>query len=104
MIENPLSMLKGLVALAPDLNLRVCLIAVIDFLDRSQGDEQPSTLEVFDVISQTLVSLHHHVGSDTANCPFDIDSVKGNNVTEADIAEFKRILGLMPEADDKEGK
>jgi hypothetical protein len=104
MIDNPLSMLKGLVALAPDLNLRVCLFAVIDFVDRNVGDEQPSTLDLLDVISQTLVSLHHHVGSDTKGCPFDIDSVKGNNVTEADIAEFKRVLGLMPETDNEEGK
>jgi hypothetical protein len=103
MIDNPLAMMKGLVALAPDFNLRVALIRLIDFLDRGPNGTPPSTLEVLDVISQTLVSLHHHVDDDTPNCPFDIHSPKGDNVSQDDIDEFKRILGLMPEADE-EGK
>lgn len=101
MIDDPLSMLKGLVAVAPTLNLRVALVSLINFLDRKPGDPQPSTLEVLDVIAQTLVQGHHNVWGDTAARVFDFGDKRGNNVSEVDIAEFKRILGLIPEVDDE---
>lgn len=104
MIDNPLAMMKGLVVLAPELNLRLALIRLIDFLDRGPEGTPPSTLEVLDVISQTLVSLHHHVGDETSSCALDIQVRGKDNVSSKDIDEFKRILGLMPEANDEEGK
>ena len=104
MIDNPFAMIKGLVALAPDLNLRVAFIRLVDFLDRGPDGTPPSTYEVLDVISQTLVSLHHHVGEEETECGFDIHVKKKDNVAQQDIEEFKRILGLIPEVNDEEGK
>jgi hypothetical protein len=101
MLESPFNLLKVVVAFAPMFNTKLALFKLIDFLDREEGVDQPSSYEVLEVIAQTIATLHHHV-DDGESCEYDIGAGSNtggaSHITEDEINEFKRMLGL-----DKEG-
>lgn len=99
MLESPFNMLKVVVAFAPTFNTKIALFKLIDFLDREEGDEQPTSYEVLEVIAQTIATLHHHV-DDGESCEYDMatkENKSGNHISEEEIDEFKRMLGLDKE-------
>lgn len=100
MLESPFNLLKVVVAFAPSFNVKIALFKLIDFLDREEGEEQPSSYEVLEVIAQTIATLHHHVDDGQA-CEYDMGSGAptkgGGHITEDEIKEFKRMLGLDKE-------
>jgi hypothetical protein len=100
MLESPFNLLKVVVAFAPSFNTKIALFKLIDFLDREEGAEQPSSYEVLEVLAQTIATLHHHV-DDGESCEYDMGSGAptegGSHITEDEINEFKRMLGLDKE-------
>jgi hypothetical protein len=100
MLESPFNLLKVVVAFAPMFNTKIALFKLIDFLDREEGADQPSSYDVLEVIAQTIATLHHHV-DDGESCKYDIgagSTVGGeSHITEDEINEFKRMLGLDKE-------
>jgi hypothetical protein len=100
MLESPFNLLKTVVAFAPTFNTKMALFKLIDFLDREEGEEQPSSYDVLEVIAQTIATLHHHV-ADGQSCEYDMGSgaptTGGGHITEDEIMEFKRIMGLDKE-------
>jgi len=103
MLESPFNLLKVVVAFAPTFNTKLALFKLIDFLDRQEGDEQPSSYDVLEVIAQTIATLHHHV-DDGESCRYDMGTKStehDKHITEDEIDEFKRMLGLDKEGNDE---
>lgn len=100
MLESPFNLLKAVVAFAPAINAKLALFKLIEFLDRDEEDGPPSSYDVLEVIAQTVATLHHHV-EDGESCEYDMGDRSAEHtkhISESEIEEFKRMLGL-----DKEG-
>ena len=110
MINDPLKMLRGLIVLAPELNTKVALLNLIEYVDEvimdipeDEEHQQIRIEDILNVLAESLVKLHHHVYDDPyAEFPvgggtYDRDKEK---TKEEQIDEFRRILGLMPEKDE----
>jgi hypothetical protein len=63
---DPVTMLQILVANSPEINVRVALENLIDYLARDRGEEERSVSadDLMEVIAQSLAFLHHHVGEE----------------------------------------
>jgi hypothetical protein len=68
---DPVALLRTLVANSPEVNVKVALINVIEFLAeesaeaREAGEERSlSANDLMEVIAQCLAYLHHHVGEE----------------------------------------
>lgn len=110
MINDPLKMLRGLIVLAPELNAKVALLNLVEYVDdvimdipEDQEHQQIRVEDILNVLAESLVKLHHHVyDNDYSEFPvvggsYDKDKQKSK---EEQIDEFRRILGLMPEKDE----
>jgi hypothetical protein len=110
MINDPLKMLRGLIVLAPEMNAKVALLNLVDYVDDvvmsipdDEEEDQIRVEDILNVLAESLVKLHHHVYDEpytefpVGGGLYDGDAVKSK---EEQIDEFRRILGLMPEKDE----
>lgn len=58
--RNPIELMNTLVTLAPELNVRVALLNVIEYMTDATSDTSVSDL--MEIIAESLAKLHHHVG------------------------------------------
>ena len=61
LMSDPMSMLKALVAFAPEGNLRYGLLVWLDFVDEISEDDD---VDLLDALAQALVTLHVHSEAD----------------------------------------
>lgn len=107
MIENPAEMIKGLVTLAPPINLRVALWNLVDYIDEamSAADEDGqvgviSIENILEVVTQSMVSLNYDL-NDEFYVGGQIDN--GNNkITIEEVEKFRKLLGIDPDENNKE--
>lgn len=111
MINDPLKMLRGLIVLAPEMNVKVALLNLVDYVDdvvmsipEDEAEDQIRVEDLLNVLAESLVKLHHHVYDDSYDTEFPVgggtyDRDVGKS-KEEQIDEFRRILGLMPEKDE----
>lgn len=97
MIDDPEKMMKGIIWLAPEMNMRTALMNLLDYIFSTgtgddEADEHISVEDILNVVMESLVKLHHHVGE-----PLDIDTEVVDNITETDVQNFINLLGLIPE-------
>lgn len=62
--RNPIELMKAMVVIAPEMNIRVALVDLIDFMFDTEGTDHLTVNNFMEVIAQTLTNLHHHVGDD----------------------------------------
>lgn len=105
MIDDPVKMMKGLIWLAPEVNMKTALLNLIDYIfTTGSGDpDEDANIPVEDILNvvmESLVKLHHHVGVDET----DDDGIQygygteDTPITEDDVELFKQMLGLIPDA------
>jgi len=118
MIDDPIKMIRGMVMLAPELNMKVALLNLIDYIDEKINidedfDEPKFRVEdLLEVLVQSLVKLHHHVDGydDDDDGEFDKEFDVGsqiytdNPITTEEVEKFKRMLGIIPDDESKEEK
>jgi hypothetical protein len=110
MINDPLQMLRGLIVLAPELNTKIALLNLVDYFDATMddlGDDggQIQIDDILNVLSESLVKLHHHVYDDMeGEFPVSGGSYDGSGkkMSFEDLDEFRRILGIIPETGETE--
>jgi len=108
MIENPAEMIKGIVTLAPAVNLRVALWNLVDYIDMAMmaADEDGqvgviSIENILEVVTQSMVTLDYnlddgfHVGGQEDN---EID----NRITNEEVDKFRKLLGIDPDENNEE--
>lgn len=90
--------------------MKTALLNLIDYIFTTGSgdpdeDENIAVEDILNVIMESLVKLHHHVGVDET----DVDDVEygyttgtDTPITEDDVELFKQMLGLIPEATNKE--
>ncbi len=111
MINDPLKMLRGLIVLAPELNIKVALLNLVEYVDEvimdipeDEEHQQIRIEDILNVLAESLVKLHHHVYDDTYDTEFPVGGKRydgdAGKSKEQQIDEFRRILGLMPEKDE----
>jgi len=117
MIDDPLQMMRGLIVLAPEMNMKVALLNLIDYvdevmysLDEDHEVEQIRIEDLLEVVAESLVKLHHHVGDDdvddTPNNVVDINSSKSYDdvkpLTVEEIETFKQMFGIVSDEEQEE--
>lgn len=113
MIDDPLKMVRGIIMLAPELNMKVALLNLVDYIDdvisAEDFDEEQKPFRIEDlleVVVESLVKLHHHVSDedDGFGDEFDVGGVNDNErpMTNDDLIRFQKMLGLFPDEENKE--
>lgn len=100
--------------LAPELNMKVALLNLIDYIDdeiNKEGDYDPQfrVEDLLEVVVESLVKLHHHVGEDgdeeyETDDEFHVggDTYTGTPITDDEVEKFKKLLGIIPDDESKE--
>jgi hypothetical protein len=101
-------MIKGIVTVAPAINLRVALWNLVDYIDEAmlaadnEGEIGVVSIEnILEVITQSMVKLQYdfddefHVGT-------QVDNGKDNKITNEEIEKFRKLLGIDPDENNKE--
>jgi len=114
-IDDPMKMIRGLVMLAPELNMKVALLNLVDYIDDQiniEDYEEPKfrVEDLLEVVVESLVKLHHHVGEEDGDDTYETDEefgVGGHTYTETPITDdevekFKKLLGIIPDDESKE--
>lgn len=77
---DPVALLRTLVANSPEMNVKVALINVIDYLSEESEEAREagefrtlSANDLMEVISQCLAYLHHHVGEEEDEDGFHVE-------------------------------
>ena len=114
MIDDPLKMVRGIIMLAPELNMKVALLNLVDYIDDKISEdefdesEKPFRIEdLLEVVVESLVKLHHHVeheDDDGFDDEFHVGGVQDNRtpMTNDDLIRFQKMLGLFPDQENKE--
>lgn len=113
MIDDPLKMVRGIIMLAPELNMKVALLNLVDYIDdvisAEDFDEEQKPFRIEDlleVVVESLVKLHHHVSDedDGFGDEFDVGAKEYTEspITTEDLITFQRMLGLIPDEENKE--
>lgn len=102
-------MIKGIVTVAPALNLRVALWNLVDYIDEAMmaADEEGhvgviSIENILEVVTQSMVALDYelddefHVSGHTDNGDYK------RIINEEEIEKFKKLLGIEPDENNKE--
>lgn len=99
---NNVALLQALGMLAPEVNVRVALVNLVDFLADLQPGDSIERDDIFEVIAENIIWLHDHVGSD------DEHGVEGEELEfsmEQDLSldealkKFRAQLGMKDEED-----
>lgn len=108
MIENPAEMIKGIVSVAPPINLRVALWNLVDYIDEAmlaadnEGEIGVVSIEnILEVITQSMVALQYNL-DDEFNVGSQKDNGKDNKITNEEIEKFRKLLGIDPDENNKE--
>lgn len=100
-------MIKGIITLAPAINMRVALWNLVDYIDEAMSaieDEEVGSLrieDILEVVTQSMVTLDYnlddgfHVGGIT-------DNGDENKITIEEVEKFKKLLGIDPDDNNKE--
>ncbi len=108
MIENPAEMIKGIVTLAPAINLRVALWNLVDYIDMamSAADNEGqvgviSIEDILEVITQSMVKLDYDL-DDGFHVGGQVDNGNNNRITNEEVEKFRKLLGIDPDEENKE--
>ena len=108
MIENPAEMIKGIVTVAPAINLRVALWNLVDYIDvaMSAADDEGevgviSIENILEVITQSMVSLDYEL-NDEFHVSGQGDNGNDNQITIEEVEKFRKLLGIDPDENNKE--
>ena len=108
MIENPAEMIKGIVTVAPAINLRVALWNLVDYIDEAmisaddEGEIGVISIEnILEVITQSMVALEYNI-DDEFNVGGQIDNGNDNQITIEEVEKFRKLLGIDPDENNKE--
>lgn len=71
--KNPAELLRVLITLAPDINVRVALLEVVDYILSFKDGDVVDTDDILEVACEGLAYLHTHVGQDDDGCDDDDD-------------------------------
>jgi hypothetical protein len=118
MIDDPLKMVRGIIMLAPELNMKVALLNLVDYIDdvisAEDFDEEQKPFRIEDlleVIVESLVKLHHHVSEEEYDehkeqddVPFNVGAKQYTEspITNEELIKFQKMLGLFPDTENKE--
>ena len=118
MIDDPLKMVRGRIMLAPELNMKVALLNLVDYIDdvisAEDFDEEQKPFRIEDlleVIVESLVKLHHHVSEEEYDeykeqddVPFNVGAKQYTEspITNEELIKFQKMLGLFPDTENKE--
>lgn len=104
MIENPAEMIKGIVTVAPAINLRVALWNLVDYIDEAMmaADEDGqvgviSIENILEVITQSMVALEFNLDDE-----FNVGGQVDNRITNEEVEKFRKLLGIDPDEENKE--
>jgi hypothetical protein len=112
-----MKMIRGLVVLAPELNMKIALLNLVDYIDEKisdldDDDPQFRVEDLLEVVVESLVKLHHHVGRDDGegfvdgetDSTFDVggDGYNDNPITNDEVEKFKKLLGIISDDESKE--
>jgi hypothetical protein len=108
MIENPAEMIKGIVTIAPKINLRVALWNLVDYIDEemilADNNGKPALIgieDILEVISQSMVTLAYDL-DDGFRVGGQGDNETDNQITTEEIEKFRKLLGIDPDENNKE--
>jgi CBS domain containing-hemolysin-like protein len=108
LIENPAEMIKGIVTLAPAINLRVALWNLVDYIDMamSAADNEGqvgviSIEDILEVITQSMVKLDYDL-DDGFHVGGQVDNGNNNRITNEEVEKFRKLLGIDPDEENKE--
>ena len=108
MIENPAEMIKGIVTLAPAINLRVALWNLVDYIDMAmsaadnEGEVGVISIEdILEVITQSMVKLDYDL-DDGFHVRGQVDNGNNNRITNEEVEKFRKLLGIDPDEENKE--
>jgi hypothetical protein len=113
-IDDPLKMVRGIIMLAPELNMKVALLNLVDYIDDVisaedfDEEQKPFRIEnLLEVVVESLVKLHHHVDEDDDEGFGEEFNVGGRQYTDSPITneeliKFQKMLGLFPDDENKE--
>lgn len=112
-----MKMIRGMIMLAPELNMKVALLNLIDYIDdkitfdEDYDYEEPQfrVEDLLEVVVESLVKLHHHVGDD-GDDEYETDDGFGvggqvytdSPITDDEVEKFKKLLGIIPDNESKE--
>lgn len=106
MIDNPFEMIRGIITVAPELNVKVALLNMVDYIedvfdeDNDESVVQINVENLLEVVVQSIAKLEYDLGNEPTNNVGGRDyDEKKNEIT---IEEFKRVLGIDPDNDSKE--
>jgi hypothetical protein len=108
MIENPAEMIKGLVTIAPTVNLRVALWNLVDYIDGAMmiADDEGqigviSIENILEVVTQSLVTLGYDL-DDGFDVGGRVHNETDNKITIEEVEKFRKLLGIDPDENNKE--
>jgi len=101
-------MIKGIVTLAPAINLRVALWNLVDYIDMamSAADNEGqvgviSIEDILEVITQSMVKLDYDL-DDGFHVGGQVDNGNNNRITNEEVEKFRKLLGIDPDEENKE--
>jgi hypothetical protein len=104
LIENPAEMIKGIVTVAPAINLRVALWNLVDYIDEAmvaaddEGEVGVISIEnILEVITQSMVALEYNIDDG-----FYVGGQDDNRITNEEVEKFRKLLGIDPDENNKE--
>jgi hypothetical protein len=118
MIDDPLKMVRGIIMLAPELNMKVALLNLVDYIDDTisadsfdENDKPFRVEDLLEVVVESLVKLHHHVSEEEYDeyeeqddVPFNVGAKQYTEspITNEELIKFQKMLGLFPDTENKE--
>lgn len=101
-------MIKGIVTVAPTINLRVALWNLVDYIDEAMtaADEDGhvgviSIENILEVVTQSMVGLDYEL-DDGFHVRGLGDNEEDNRITNEEVEKFKKLLGIEPDENNKE--
>lgn len=101
-------MIKGIVTIAPALNLRVALWNLVDYIDNAMkaidDDEEIGVIrieDILEVVTQSMVTLDYDL-DDGFRVGGNTDNGDENKITIEDVEKFRKLLGIDPDEENKE--
>jgi hypothetical protein len=100
--NNPLELIKALAELAPEIHVRVALFNLVEFIQGLDDEAVVDAADLLEVIVQSLINLHHHVGDEDPEHKESEEDFDGMS-TEDIVARFMKQLGTEEKKGDDNG-
>lgn len=91
---NNVALLQALAMLAPELNVRISLVNLIDFLADLQPGDTIERDDLYEVIAENVVWLHDHVTGDQDSHEADEEEGLRDAPLDEAVLRFRKQLGL----------